>query len=68
VWVPLEKAQSLRRVEGPLQRRLKLASVHVDTAGKALRATLRDRSRDEADEALEALVERARAARRRAPG
>jgi putative membrane protein len=67
VWVPLEKAQSVRRVEGPVQRRLQLASVHVDTAGKALHATLRDRDRAEADAALADLVERARAARRRGP-
>ena len=42
-WVPLEKVQSLRRVQGPVQRRLKLATVHVDTAGRSVRATLRDR-------------------------
>ena len=28
-WVPLEKVQSLRRVQGPVQRRLNLATVHV---------------------------------------
>ncbi len=67
VWVPLEKAQSVRRVEGPLQRRLHLASVHVDTAGKALHATLRDRDRLEADSALADLVAKARAARRIPP-
>jgi len=33
-WVPLEKVQSLRHVQGPVQRRLRLASVHVDTAGR----------------------------------
>jgi putative membrane protein len=65
--VPLEKAQSLRRVEGPLQRRLGLASVHVDAAGRALHATLRDRDRGEADAALGDLVALARAARRRPP-
>lgn len=67
VWVPLEKAQSLRRVEGPVQRRLRLATVHVDTAGKALHATLRDRDRAEADRALAELVERARTARKAPP-
>jgi putative membrane protein len=67
VWVPLERAQSLRRVEGPLQRRLGLASVHVDAAGRALHATLRDRDRGEADAALGDLVALARAARRRPP-
>jgi putative membrane protein len=66
VWVPLEKAQSLRLVEGPLQRRLGLATVHVDTAGRALHAALRDRDRSEADVALADLVGLARAARRTA--
>jgi putative membrane protein len=65
-WVPLEKVQSLRRVEGPVQRRLRLASVHVDTAGRAVHATLRDREAAEATEALEELAELARAARRAA--
>jgi putative membrane protein len=65
-WVPLEKVQSLRRVEGPVQRRLRLASVHVDTAGRAVHATLRDRDAGEATEALDELAELARAARRAA--
>lgn len=64
VWLPLEKVQSFRRVEGPLQRRLQLASVHLDAAGRALHATLRDRDRAEADEALADLVDLARSARR----
>jgi hypothetical protein len=38
VWAPLEKVQSLRRVQGPLQRRLRLATVHVDTAGRSVHA------------------------------
>ncbi|HVU77377.1 MAG TPA: PH domain-containing protein [Gaiellaceae bacterium] len=62
-WVPLEKAQSLRRVQGPLQRRLGLASVHVDTAGRSVRAVLRDRDEAEADGALVDLAALARAAR-----
>ncbi|MFL5941804.1 MAG: PH domain-containing protein [Gaiellaceae bacterium] len=65
-WVPLEKVQSLRRVQGPVQRRLRLASVHVDTAGSAVHATLRDRDATEAAQALEELAEAARAARRTA--
>jgi putative membrane protein len=65
-WVPLDKAQSLRRVEGPFQRRLRLASVHVDTAGRAVHATLRDRDAAEATQALDELAELARAARRAA--
>ena len=64
-WVPLEKVQSLRRVQGPIQRRLGLASVHVDTAGRAVHATLRDRELAEADSALAALTDLARTARRK---
>ena len=63
-WVPLEKVQSLRRVQGPVQRRLNLATVHVDTAGRAVHATLRDRDVAEADQALARYAELARAARR----
>jgi putative membrane protein len=65
-WVPLEKAQSLRHVQGPVQRRLRLASVHVDTAGKGVHATLRDRDAGEAAAALAELTDLARAARSRA--
>lgn len=63
-WVPLQKVQSLRRVQGPVQRRLRLASVHVDTAGRGVHAMLRDRDAVEADRALVQLTELARAARR----
>jgi putative membrane protein len=62
-WVPLAKTQSLRRVQGPVQRRLRVASVHVDTAGRSVHATLRDRDTAEADRALAELTELARAAR-----
>ncbi|HEY3550891.1 MAG TPA: PH domain-containing protein [Gaiellaceae bacterium] len=64
-WVPFEKVQSLRHVQGPVQRRLRLASVHVDTAGRAVHATLRDRDASEASGALAELTNLARAARRR---
>ena len=65
-WVPLEKAQSFREVQGPVQRRLGLATVHVDTAGRGVRATLRDRDAPEADRALAELPAlRGRAARLR---
>ena len=33
-WVPLGKTQSVRRTQGPLQRRLGLATVHIDVAGR----------------------------------
>ena len=42
-WVPLEKSQSIRRVQGPAQRLLGLATVHVDVAGRRTRAEFRDR-------------------------
>ncbi|HEY5334653.1 MAG TPA: PH domain-containing protein [Mycobacteriales bacterium] len=48
-WVPLDKVQSIRRTEGPVQRRLHLATVHLDTAGPRMHAALRDRDRAEAD-------------------
>jgi putative membrane protein len=64
-WVPLEKVQSLRHVQGPVQRRLRLASVHVDTAGRTVHATLRDRDAAEARQALTDLTDLAREAKRR---
>jgi putative membrane protein len=63
-WVPLEKAQSIRRVQGPVQRRLGLATVHVDAAGKATRAEFRDRSVAEADRLVEELADLSRVGRR----
>jgi putative membrane protein len=62
-WVPLGKVQSFREVQGPVQRRLRLASVHLDTAGGNVHAILRDRDVAEADDALVELVDLARAAR-----
>ena len=62
-WVPLGKVQSLREVQGPVQRRLQLASVHLDTAGGNVHAILRDRDAAEADRVLVELVDLARAAR-----
>jgi putative membrane protein len=64
-WVPLEKVQSLRHVQGPVQRWLRLASVHVDTAGRFVHATLRDRDASEAATALADLTDLAREARRK---
>ncbi|MGP0032065.1 MAG: PH domain-containing protein [Acidimicrobiales bacterium] len=63
-WVPLEKAQSIRRVQGPLQRRLALASVCVDVAGRRVRAEFRDRSGEEADRLVDELTDLSRVARR----
>ena len=61
---PLAKVQSLRTTAGPWQRRLGLASVHVDTAGRTLPgAVLAHRSREEARALLEEINGLARAAR-----
>jgi putative membrane protein len=67
-WVPLAKVQSIRRVDGPIQRRLGLASIHLDTAGRSVHAVLRDRDRAEADRLMAELPDRCREARRRAEG
>ena len=65
-WVPLEKVQSIRWVQGPLQRRLGLATVHLDVAGKRVSAKIEDRDSAEALQILRALPDLARAARSRA--
>ncbi len=63
-WVPLTKVQSLRRVQGPVQRYLRLATVHLDTAGKNVGAAFRDVDDAESFRNLERLTELARSARR----
>jgi putative membrane protein len=63
-WTPLSKLQSVRRVQGPTQRRLGLATVRLDTAGRNIRAAIRDRNAAEADHALNKLVQLSRIARR----
>jgi putative membrane protein len=62
-WVPLEKVQSIRWVQGPVQRRLGLASVRLDVAGRRVTAGIRDRDAVEASEILGRLPELARQAR-----
>jgi putative membrane protein len=64
-WVPLEKVQSIRWVQGPVQRRLGLASVRLDVAGRRVTASLEDREVAEADEMLRRLPALAREARTR---
>jgi len=64
-WIPLEKVQSIRWVQGPLQRRLGLASVRLDVAGKRVTGSIKDRDVAEADEILARLPDLARAARAR---
>jgi len=65
-WVPLAKVQSVRLLEGPLQRRLRLSSIHLDTAGRRVYAVLRDRDRGEGVELLAELPDRCRRARAQA--
>ena len=65
-WVPLEKVQSVRRVQGPVQRALRLATVHVDIAGRRVDAAFKDRDVYEADRLVDELAARSRAARTRA--
>ena len=62
-WVPLAKVQSIRMLEGPVQRRLRLASIHLDTAGRGVHAVLRDRDRAEAARLLDELPDRCRHSR-----
>jgi putative membrane protein len=62
-WVPLEKVQSIRWVQGPLQRRLGLATVHLDVAGRRVSAKIEDRDSSEALEIMSRLPDLARAAR-----
>lgn len=64
--VPLSKVQSIRRVQGPLQRRLRLATVHLDTAGRNVHAVLRDREEAEAEALLRELPDLCRTARQHA--
>jgi putative membrane protein len=63
VWVPLAKAQSFRWSQGPVQRRLSLADVFVDTAGRRVGAAFRDRDAGEARAELDELAAAGRRAR-----
>ncbi|HEY5274879.1 MAG TPA: PH domain-containing protein [Acidimicrobiales bacterium] len=70
-YVPLSKAQSVRRVQGPIERLLGLSSVMVDVAGRHGGASMLFRGIDDAGELFGTLVRRSRAARLRvgeAPG
>ncbi len=63
VLVPLDKVQSLRTVQGPLARRLGLATLHLDIAGRRWRAAAHARDAAEADAVLARLVPLTRRAR-----
>ena len=65
VIVPLEKVQSVRLRQGPVQRWLRLATVHVDTAGRGWQARAECRDAEEADRLLLLLTDMARDARTR---
>jgi putative membrane protein len=63
VYMKLEKLQSVRFTQGPVQRRLSLASVHGDAAGRRAHAAFRDRPADQARELLDELAALGRSAR-----
>lgn len=64
--VPYARLQSVRVVQGPLQRRLGLATVYADTAG-GRSGVARDRDLAEAWQLAQQLADRARLARGPAP-
>ena len=64
--VPYARLQSVRVVQGPLQRWLRLATVYADTAG-GRSGQARDRDLHEAWALAEQLADRARQARGPAP-
>jgi uncharacterized membrane protein YdbT with pleckstrin-like domain len=55
--------ESIRWTQGPVQRRLGLASVRLDVAGRRVTASIQDRGAAEADDLLGRLPDLARAAR-----
>ncbi|MBD0293090.1 MAG: PH domain-containing protein [Jiangellaceae bacterium] len=62
--VPHAKTQSIRLTQGPIQRRLALATVHVDTTPGPVDAIIRHRDQLEARRILEEQTVRARLARK----
>jgi putative membrane protein len=62
-WVPLEKVQSIRWAQGPVQRRLGLATVRLDVAGKRVSASIQDRDAAEAGAIMATLPDLTRDAR-----
>jgi len=63
VYMKLEKLQSVRLTQGPVQRRLSLASVHGDAAGRQAHAAFAEREADQARELLDELAALGRSAR-----
>jgi putative membrane protein len=62
-WLPLDKAQSIRFVQGPVQRRFSLATVHLDAPGRRVRAQFAERDVREARRLTDELPAQCRAAR-----
>ncbi|WP_166346779.1 PH domain-containing protein [Phytoactinopolyspora limicola] len=62
--VPHAKTQSVRVTQGPLQRALNLATIHVDTTPGPVNAIIRHRRPDDARRFAEEQAERARLARK----
>jgi putative membrane protein len=63
VYMRLEKLQSVRLTQGPVQRMLSLASVHGDAAGRWAHAVFSDRQADQARGLLGELADLSRSAR-----
>jgi putative membrane protein len=63
VWARLEKLQSVRFTQGPVQRALDLADVHADVAGKRVHVAFKNRNALQARELLDELAALSRAAR-----
>lgn len=63
VYLRLEKLQSVRFTQGPVQRKLSLASVHGDAAGQRARVLFADRQADQAQELFDELAGLSRTAR-----
>ena len=63
VYMRLEKLQSVRLTQGPVQRRLSLASVHGDAAGRRAHAAFSDREADQSRRLLDELADLSRSAR-----
>jgi len=62
-WIPLAKVQSIRYVQGPLQRALDLASVQLDVAGHRAKAHWSHRASAEAKALMAVLPDECRTAR-----
>jgi putative membrane protein len=60
--IALSKPQSVRLTQGPVQRRLRLATVHIDTTPGPVRVRARDRDPADARQRFDAVVTRLRAA------